>query len=326
MTKNTTSFYNNRIEKVSEPETIFPQWKNLNENIDVGTGTTNNLAKNKKESTIAAEEIQEKFLREDIIEQLDLKAHKIKKEDFDIKQRNWTTIINWRSSYFCSLIWINWKHEKESIKTEDKKKYDALDQEFNNIINDEQKYKNFLAKYSNKKDLLDYIENTKHVSIDIFLNGGCVISWKDSSFIWIKKTPLVAFMEKLRNIDIEDPLYMNDTISHEQQHIKFSSFLKSNWIKNNKELRLLDEILAHCINTIDEKWNVNFKKIKESILGNQNYLSTFLQRWWIASKFAEETTKVIDYVENELNGIEWNNIQEKIKNISHKLINKYKTS
>ena len=208
----------------------------------------------------------------------------VKKEDFEIMKKNGTTIIVSNSSYFSSIVWLNWIQEKQnSRKLKDRSKYDDFEKLLNDLL------KNNVSKEEAQTQLEKYCKENKLDFESIIAWGGCVISEWDFSFVWIKRIVW----------DSWDILEKNKwTIIHESQHIKFDNYCKEKSIEQKWILRLLSEVIAHCTNTKNAKWDIDFDKILKTMKDNKNYLSIS----WFTDKqdFEEALKNLINQTQKEL--------------------------
>lgn len=215
---------------------------------------------------------------------LDLVDFWLKTEDFKIMKKNGTTIIVSNSSYFSSIVWLNWIQEKQnSRKLKDRSKYDDLDKLLNDLL------KNNVSKEEAQTQLEKYCKENKLDFESIIAWGGCVIWEWDLALLWIKRIVW----------DSWDILEKNKwTIIHESQHIKFDNYCKEKSIEQKWILRLLSEVIAHCTNTKNAKWDIDFDKILKTMKDNKNYLSIS----WFTDKqdFEEALKNLINQTQKEL--------------------------
>lgn len=215
---------------------------------------------------------------------LDLVDFWLKTEDFKIMKKNGTTIIVSNSSYFSSIVWLNWIQEKQnSRKLKDRSKYDDFDKLLNDLL------KNNVSKEEAQTQLEKYCKENKLDFESIIAWGGCVIWEWDLALVWIKRIVW----------DSWDILEKNKwTIIHESQHIKFDNYCKEKSIEQKWILRLLSEVIAHCTNTKNAKWDIDFDKILKTMKDNKNYLSIS----WFTDKqdFEEALKNLINQTQKEL--------------------------
>lgn len=229
-------------------------------------------------------EDEDEIIKLNLLCDLDLVDFWLKTEDFKIMKKNGTTIIVSNSSYFSSIVWLNWIQEKQnSRKLKDRSKYDDFDKLLNDLL------KNNVSKEEAQTQLEKYCKENKLDFESIIAWGGCVIWEWDFSFVWIKKVVWESW-------DIIEKNKL--TIAHEGQHIKFNDYCKEKWIEQNWTLKLLNEVIAHCMNTRDSNWAIDFEKMYQIMKGNENYLYVS----WIEDKTEYELLlkKIIDQVKKEM--------------------------
>ncbi len=186
----------------------------------------------------------------------------IKKEDFELVNEDWTLVVISNSSYFSSIVGLNWIQEKENSRSlKDRSKYDWFDNQINDFL------KLGISRDDAKTQLKKYCDENDLDFESMIVWWGCVISEWDFSFIWLKKVVWNS----------GDIIEKNKwTIAHEGQHIKFDNYCKEKWIEKNWNLAILDEVIAHCFNTFDKKWNIDFTKIYNDMVTNDNYFKKSL--------------------------------------------------
>lgn len=215
---------------------------------------------------------------------LSLEDFWIKKEDFELINKDWTLVVISDSSYFSSIVGLNWIQEKENSRsTKDRSKYDEFDNKMNDFL------KSGISKNDAKTQMKKYSEENNLDFESMMAWWGCVISEWDFSFVWIKKVVWESW-------DIIEKNKL--TIAHEGQHIKFNDYCKEKWIEQNWTLKLLNEVIAHCMNTRDSNWAIDFEKMYQIMKGNENYLYVS----WIEDKTEYELLlkKIIDQVKKEM--------------------------
>lgn len=215
---------------------------------------------------------------------LSLEDFWIKKEDFELINKDWTLVVISDSSYFSSIVGLNWIQEKENSRsTKDRSKYDEFDNKMNDFL------KSGISKNDAKTQMKKYSEENNLDFESMIAWWGCVISELDFSFVWIKKVVWESW-------DIIEKNKL--TIAHEGQHIKFNDYCKEKWIEQNWTLKLLNEVIAHCMNTRDSNWAIDFEKMYQIMKGNENYLYVS----WIKDKTEYELLlkKIIDQVKKEM--------------------------
>ena len=218
--------------------------------------------------------------------------------DFDVKKVDDMIIIISKSSYFSSIVGLNWEQERfNSRNLKDRIEYDKFDEEISRL------FKSGITKEQFKDELSKYCKgNNINFNPEIMtLWWGCVIpEW---NFIWIKKFPWDS-----SEIAEKDKL----TIAHENQHVKFNKYCEENWIEKNWYLKILDEVIAHCLNTKDEDWNIDFDKIEKSMINNENYRKNS----WFTKDYGWVLVEIIQDVKN--------NIKDNLNETMRILVNKYK--
>ena len=204
----------------------------------------------------------------------------VKKDDFEIKIENDVPVIFSKSTYFSSLIGLNWKEEKENCMNNkiNREIYDEFDNKIKSMWDQPSE--------KEKKELIDFC---KHNWIDfnsIATNWGCVVECNNDYCVWIKNTPIISKLN-----DSNDRIEW--TISHESQHIKFNKYCEEKNIEQNWYIKILNEVIAHCCNTKDKSWNIDFDGIKKSMKNNKNYLSI---SWFSKRKYKRILSKEINKV------------------------------
>ena len=235
--------------------------------------------------------------KEEIIKDLCLSNYNINSNDFEVTVNSNIIIVYAKSSYFASLIWLNWIAEKEKClnTTQNiRENYDELDKRVLEISKNPTE--------DTKKNLIQFCLQKWIDFQSVVVNGWCVINWESKKYVWIKATPSTIWKES------GDLQWI---IDHESQHIKFDEFCESHGIELNWYLKILDEVIAHCCNTKDINWNINFKKIKQSMMNNENYKKVS----WLEN-YESILWTIIDEIENELE-------KEKLSIVMEKLILKY---
>ena len=208
----------------------------------------------------------------------------ITEDDFDVKVKDGVPIIYSKSTYFSSLLGLNWPDEKGKIldKEVDKKVYD----EFDKKISDWTEWKTEIEQFC-KKNWID-------VNV-VGANGGCVYD----NYVCIKYTPYVQCEEK------KD--WIEPTINHESQHVKFNKYCEENWIEQNWYLRILNEVIAHCTNITDKEWNIYFGEIYSSMKKNENYIKI---SWFSKRKYLKILKKIIRKTKKNLKSNELDKTME----------------
>ena len=229
------------------------------------------------------------------IKELWLSEYLINENDFDLDIKSDTLVIISKSSYFSSLTGLNWLWEKhKSRKLYNRDFYDKFDKISANL------FKTNISDYDlnqKKSELIELCNTNNSDFYDISSNWGGVIQWLSADFIWIKQTPLVLYLDSINNnFD-----YIEKTIVHEKQHIKFDILLKKNNISLNGYLKILNEVIAHCCNVKNLDCSIDFDQIIKSMSKNQNYIEV--------SGFSEEQFIEIlkDIVNKTKNILNWNN-------------------
>lgn len=208
----------------------------------------------------------------------------IKKDDFDIKIENDIPVIFSKSTYLSSLIWLNGKEEKER----------CMNNKINREIYDEfdNKIKSMWDQPS-EKEKIELINFCKHNWIDfdsIATNWWCVVEYNNDYCVWIKNTPIISKLN-----DNNDRIEL--TISHESQHIKFNKYCEEQNINQNWHIKILNEVIAHCCNTKDKSWNIDFDWIKKSMKNNKNYIDV---SWFSKRKYKRILSKEINKAKSSL--------------------------
>lgn len=208
----------------------------------------------------------------------------IKKDDFDIKIENDVPVLFSKSTYFSSLIGLNGKEEKENCMNNkiNRDIYDEFDNKIKSMWNQ-----------PSEKEKIELINFCKHNWIDfdsIATNWWCVVECGIDYCVWIKSTPIISRLN-----DTNDRIEW--TISHESQHIKFNKYCEEKNIEQNWHIKILNEVIAHCCNTKDESWNIDFDEIKKSMKNNKNYISV---SWFSKRKYKRILSKEINKVKSSL--------------------------
>jgi len=182
----------------------------------------------------------------------------VKKEDFELVNKDGTFVVVSNSSYFSSIVGLNWIQEKEkSRSSKDRDKYDIFDNKLKDFLNSN------ISKSEAQTQLKEYCKENNLDFESIVTWWGCVISEWEFSFVWIKKAIWSS----------KDVIEENEwTITHEGQHIKFDNYCRQKWIEQNCNLKILNEVIAHCTNTKNDKWDIDFEKIFKLMKDNENYL------------------------------------------------------
>lgn len=209
---------------------------------------------------------------------LSLEDFWIKRKDFELVNKDWTLVIISNSSYFSSIVGLNWVREKgRSRDSKDRNKYDTFDNKFKDLLSSN------LSKSEAQTQLKEYCKENNLDFESIITWWGCVISEWEFLFVWIKRAIWSS----------KDVIEENEwTITHEGQHIKFKNYCRERWIEQNWTLKLLNEVLAHCTNTKNNKWDIDFEKIFEVMKDNENYLYVS----WIQNKTRYELV-LKDFIE-----------------------------
>lgn len=245
------------------------------------------------------------------MKELWLSEYFINDSDFDLEIKNDALVIISKSSYFSSLTGLNWLWEKgKSRNLSNRYFYDEFDKISSDLL------KTNISDYDLNQKKSELIELCRINNIDFYdvsSNWGSVIQWVSNDFIWIKQTALVLYFDSIKNnFD-----YIEKTIVHEKQHIKFDIFLKKNNISQNGYLKILNEVIAHCCNVNNPDWSIDFQRIIESMSKNQNYIEV--------SGFSEEQFIII--LKNIVNETEvilnWNNDINTLDSVMLELINRY---
>ena len=182
----------------------------------------------------------------------------IKKEDFELVNKDGIFVIVSNSSYFSSIVGLNWIQEKEKSRSlKNRNKYDIFDNKLKDLS-----YSN-ISKSEVQTQLKQYCKENDLDFESVVTWWGCIISEWEFSFVWIKRAIWSS----------KDVLEENKwTITHEWQHIKFNNYCREKWIEQNWILKILNEVMAHCTNTKNDKWDIDFEKIFELMKDNENYL------------------------------------------------------
>ena len=209
---------------------------------------------------------------------LSLEDFWIKRKDFELVNKDWTLVIISNSSYFSSIVGLNWVREKErSRDSKDRNKYDTFDNKFKDLLSSN------LSKSEAQTQLKEYCKENNLDFESIITWWGCVISEWEFLFVWIKRAIWSS----------KDVIEENEwTITHEGQHIKFENYCRERWIEQNWNLKILNEVIAHCTNTKNNKWDIDFEKIFEVMKDNENYLYVS----WIENKTRYELV-LKDFIE-----------------------------
>lgn len=209
---------------------------------------------------------------------LSLEDFWIKRKDFELVNKDWTLVIISNSSYFSSIVGLNWVREKErSRDSKDRNKYDTFDNKFKDLLSSN------LPKSEAQTQLKEYCKENNLDFESIITWWGCVISEWEFLFVWIKRAIWSS----------KDVIEENEwTITHESQHIKFENYCRERWIEQNWNLKILNEVIAHCTNTKNNKWDIDFEKIFEVMKDNENYLYVS----WIENKTRYELV-LKDFIE-----------------------------
>lgn len=202
----------------------------------------------------------------------------VKKEDFELVDKDGTFVIVSNSSYFSSIVGLNWIQEKEKSRSlKDRNKYDTFDNKLKDFLNSN------ISKSEARTQLKQYCKENNLDFESIITWWGCVISEWEFSFVWIKRAIWSS----------KDVIEENEwTIIHEGQHIKFDNYCREKWIEQNWNLKILNEVIAHCTNTKNDKWDIDFEKIFELMKDNENYLYVS----WIGNKTRYELV-LKDFIE-----------------------------
>ena len=241
---------------------------------------------------------------------LSLEDFWIKKEDFELINKDGILVIISNSSYFSSIVGLNWIQEKKNSRSaKNRSNYDVFDKQMDDSL------MLGISKDDAQKQLKKYCEENNLDFESIIVWWGCVISEWDFSLVWIKRVVWESWdiIEKNRW-----------TIAHEGQHIKFNNYRKEKWIEQNWNLAILDEIIAHCFNTFDEIWNIDFTKIFNNMGTNENYFKNS----WIKKRedYNSKLEEIVKRVKTELQREEHKNLsfQEQIVSVMKSLIEEYK--
>lgn len=208
----------------------------------------------------------------------------IKKDDFDIKIENNSPVIFAKSTYFASLVGLNWKEEKEKCLNNkiSRKIYDEFDNKIKNIWEQPSE--------KEKNELIALCKNNWVNFNNIIMNWWCVVEYNNDYCVWIKNTPIISKLN-----DNNDRIEW--TISHESQHIKFNKYCEENHIEPNWHIKILNEVIAHCCNTKDKSWNIDFDWIKKSMKNNKNYIDV---SWFSKRKYKRILSKEINKAKSSL--------------------------
>ena len=250
--------------------------------------------KAKQLSTVS--DLEKKLLlnNKEIINDLWLSNYPVKDNDFNLDVKDGTVIIYAKSSYFASLIGLNWVKEKERCLNREINR-DAYD-EFDNKI------KNFKSLSNDGKSELLQFCNTNWIDFyNVITNWWCVVQWNTNYLVWIKDTPIISLLSNNNRIE--------PTILHESQHIKFNKYCEQNDIEINWYLKILDEVIAHCYNTKDGEWNIDFPKIKNSMINNENYIKV---SWLNKNTYINILNSILADLENELKSYNLNDAMQKL--------------
>ncbi len=113
---------------------------------------------------------------------LSLEKFWIKEEDFELVNKDWTFVVISNSSYFSSIVGLNWIQEKENGRsTKDRSKYDGFDKQLNDSL------KSGISKDDAQKQLKKYCKENNLDFESMITWGGSIISEWDYQFVWIKK-------------------------------------------------------------------------------------------------------------------------------------------
>lgn len=208
----------------------------------------------------------------------------IKKDDFDIKIENNSPVIFAKSTYFASLVGLNWKEEKEKCLNNkiSRKIYDEFDNKIKNIWEQPSE--------KEKNELIALCKNNWVNFNNIITNWWCVVEYNNDYCVWIKNTPIISKLN-----DNNDRIEW--TISHESQHIKFNKYCEEQNINQNWHIKILNEVIAHCCNTKDKSWNIDFDWIKKSMKNNKNYIDV---SWFSKRKYKRILSKEINKAKSSL--------------------------
>lgn len=236
-----------------------------------------------------------------IEKKLNLWEYGILDSDFDLELKNNQIVIISKSSYFSSIVGLNGVSEKKLTreKTKSREIYDKFDDLLKDLFHSN------VSKEDAKKELFEYCSNNGIDFESITTSWGCVISEWDNSFVWLK--------ELFWHINLDENEW---TILHEQQHIKFNLYCKSENIQQNSDIKILNEVIAHCYNC-KKDWLVDFDKIMDSMSSNENYMNV---SWLSNDDYMEHLQKIIYDVKKSL----WENYNsDNIDSVMINLIKKY---
>lgn len=267
---------NNSNEKIEHQNEVIWSWFSNNNELEQ-QNNTKEILQSRNEQELKAELLNYRL------------EYEITKDDFDVKIKDGVPIIYSKSTYFSSLLGLNWSDEKRKCLNGkiNKNVYDEFDQK----INDKTEWKTEIEEFCK--------ENWINTDI-VGANGGCVYD----NYVCIKYTPYVQCEEK------KD--WIEPTIKHESQHVKFNKYCEENWIEKNWYLKILDEVIAHCLNTKDENWNIDFDGIEKSMINNENYRKNS----WFIEDYGWILMEIIQDVKN--------NIKDGLDETMKILVNKYK--
>ena len=232
---------------------------------------------------------------------LNLWWYGIKDSDFDLELKNNQIVIISKSSYFSSIVGLNGINEKKITreKTKSREIYDNFDKLLKDLFHSN------VSKKDAKDQLFKYCSDNRIDYESIITGWGCVISEWDNSFVWLK--------ELFWPINLDENEW---TILHEKQHIKFNLYCKSENIHQNSDIKILDEVIAHCYNC-KKDWIVDFDKIMDSMDNNENYIK---KSWLSNNDYMEHLQKIIYDVKESM----WENYSsDNIDLVMINLIKKY---
>ena len=231
-----------------------------------------------------ASDLEKKLLlnNKEIINDLWLSNYPVKDNDFNLDVKDGSIIIYAKSSYFASLIGLNWVKEKEKCLNWEinRDAYDEFDNKIRNLKS---------LSEDKKEEILQFCENNWIDFDSIVVNWWCVVQWNSNYLVWIKDTPIVSLLSNNNRIE--------PTILHESQHVKFNKYCEQNGIEINWYLKILNEIIANCCNTKDEEWNINFPKVTDSMVNNENYIKV---SWFDKNTYTDILNSILTDTENEL--------------------------
>jgi hypothetical protein len=231
---------------------------------------------------------------EEIISDLWLSNYPVKDDDFNLDVKDDTIIIYAKSSYFASIIGLNWLKEKER----------CLNGEINRNAYDEfdKKIKDLKGLSNDRKSELLQFCNTNWIDFySIITNWWCVVQWNTNYLVWIKDTPIISLLSNNNRVE--------PTILHESQHIKFNKHCEQNNIKINWYLKILNEIIAHCTNTKNDRWDIDFEKIFELMKDNENYIKV---SWFNKNTYINILNSMLADLQNELKSYGLNDAMQKL--------------